>query len=186
MSHDCAFSLSHAHRPRPRYLSLNPGRHSSLLTVLLQADRPPPKPVNHDSAELSQLEHSQQQPERLAPALPRSGARHAEVASLKVSKAWPPHTEPRGNPRPARCRGDYVREGRPPAAFDRRRRQFVGELIVTVERHVPRPGETHRIDRRGGQRPVLRGALSLQSRPGGRGYTLGCRFSLLLDREAAS
>ena len=78
------------------------------------------------------------------------------------------------------------------AKVDHRRRLIVGEaklvggIIDSVERQLFRPGKSHRIDRRVGQRPVPREVLRPQSQPGGMGDTLGRHFSLMLGRKEGS
>ena len=91
------------------------------------------------------------------------------------------------NPQAVRGQHDAVENAF--AKIDHRRRliggeaKLVGGIIDSVERQLFRPKRTHRIDHRVGQRPVPREVLISRSRPSGMGYTLGCHFSLMLDRE---
>ena len=101
---------------------------------------------------------------------------------------WPQHQEPAA--RSVRNQHDAVVPSI--AKFNHRRRSIVGEVSssasssTTLERQVLAQGSPNGSITALVNRPVLREALTPQSWPGGKGYSLGCHFSHMLDREVAS
>ena len=151
-----------------------------------------PRPASHSKAYVPSR-HIQSDPRPIA------------LAPTPLLEPWTTHQPPQGpfagrsatsrgrrilNPQAVRGRHDAVVNAF--AKVDHRRRWIVGEanvvggIIDSAERQLFRPRRAHRIDHRVGQRPVPREVLISRSRPGGMGYTLGCRFSLMLDRKNGS